>query len=316
MRFRENVKIIIICLISSTISLKITLIEVSAIALDLGSQKNGELLANNSDIAKKTENQQLLKQKLKNAKSNLETTQNLSRKAGGRGQEAEGKLLSVSCRDQREQGFKTPTQSPTDLLLLPRADARGLANAALSCLLPPSTEFTIADVIPIEEYKVQPPQPDDRDEQETQPAKTQQYTPTQQILIQKLRRSKNQQQAKQKQIILDALTFSANKYPWIVNPTDNLTFQAELFKPSENENYIDTDLDIKFSGDEQIIDKFTYAKFPKADQFYWVLDQNRIVVETKGSQVGIILTSPRMSHHNKHFGDYKICLRYLQIFRI
>jgi hypothetical protein len=215
------------CLLSSTIFLKITLVEVSAIALDLGSQKNGELLANNSDIPKKTENQQLLKQKLQNAKFNLAKTQHLP-------------------------------------------------------------EFTIADVIPIEEYKVQPPQPDDRDEQETQPAKTQQYTPTQQILIQKLRRSKNQQQAKQKQIILDALTFSANKYPWIVNPTDNLTFQAQLFKPSENENYIDTDLDIKFSGDEQIIDKFTYAKFPKADQFYWVLDQNRIVVETKGSQVGII----------------------------
>jgi hypothetical protein len=34
----------------------------------------------------------------------------LSKKAGGRGQEAGGKLPSVSGGDQREQGFKTPTK--------------------------------------------------------------------------------------------------------------------------------------------------------------------------------------------------------------
>jgi hypothetical protein len=38
-------------------------------------------------------------------------------RAGGRGQEAEGILLSVSYRDQSEKGFKIPT----DLLLLPPA---------------------------------------------------------------------------------------------------------------------------------------------------------------------------------------------------
>ncbi len=149
-------------------------------------------------------------------------------------------------------------------------------------------QFTIADVIPIEEYKVQPPKPDDQDQPEPQLDRTQQYTPTQQILIEKLRQTKKQQQAKQKQIILDALTFSANKYPWIVNPTDNLTFQAQLFKPNHEENYTDTDIRVKFSDDNQIINKFTYAKFPKHDQFYWVLDNNRVVVETKGSQVGIL----------------------------
>jgi hypothetical protein len=150
------------------------------------------------------------------------------------------------------------------------------------------SEFTIADVIPIEEYKVEPPKPPDEGEEETKPNTTKPNTPTQQILIEKLRRSKKQQQTQQKKIIIDALTFSANKYPWIVNPTDNLTFSTELFKPNENENYIDTDISLKFSGDNQIINKFTYAKFPKADQFYWVLDNNRIVVETKGSQVGIL----------------------------
>ncbi|MFN6482762.1 MULTISPECIES: hypothetical protein [unclassified Nostoc] len=155
------------------------------------------------------------------------------------------------------------------------------------------SEFTIADIIPIEQYKVEPPKPPDQGEEETKPTITKPnitkpHTTTQQILIEKLRRSKKEQQQKQKQIIIDALTLSANKYPWIVNPTDNLTFSTELFKPNEDENYIDTDISIKFSGENQIIDKFTYAKFPKDDQFYWVLDNNRVVVETKGSQAGII----------------------------
>lgn len=158
-------------------------------------------------------------------------------------------------------------------------------------------KFIIADVIPIEEYKEKPPQLPEEDREKPQPNTIQPstnsnpskpYTPQQQILIEKLRRTKKQSQAIQKTIILDALTFSANKYPWIVNPTDNLTFSTELFKPNKNENYIDTDIRVRFSGENQIIDKFTYAKFPKTDQFYWVLDGNRIVVETKGSQAGII----------------------------
>jgi len=156
--------------------------------------------------------------------------------------------------------------------------------------------FTIADVIPIEEYKIEPPKPPDEDEEKPQPDtikpsisnEQKPYTTTQQILIEKLRQSKKQQQPNQKKIIIDALTFSANRYPWIVNPTDNLTFKPQLFKPNEDENYIDTDLNIRFSGDNQFIDKFTYAKFPKADQFYWVLDNNRLVIETKGIQAGIL----------------------------
>ena len=150
------------------------------------------------------------------------------------------------------------------------------------------SKFTIADIIPIEKYKIEPPKPPDEGDEKTQPNTTKPYTPTQQILIEKLRSSKKQQQTKQKQIIIDALTLSSNKYPWIVNPTDNLTFSTELFKPNEDESYIDTDINVRFSGNNQIINKFTYAKFPKADQFYWVLDNNRIVIETKGSQFGIL----------------------------
>ncbi|MCF2145933.1 hypothetical protein IQ276_005555 [Desmonostoc muscorum LEGE 12446] len=156
--------------------------------------------------------------------------------------------------------------------------------------------FTIADVIPIEEYKDNPPAPPPEDREKPEPDtikpsnsnQPKPYTLQQEILIEKLRRTKKQQQATQKKIILDALTTSANRYPWIVNPTDNLTFKPQLFKPNEDENYIDTDLSIRFSGDNQIIEKFTYGKFPESDQFYWVLDNNRLVIETKGIQAGIL----------------------------
>ncbi|MEH2368565.1 hypothetical protein [Nostoc sp.] len=157
-------------------------------------------------------------------------------------------------------------------------------------------QFTIADVIPIEEYKDKPPKLPEEDEEKPQPNTIQPsnsnpskpYTPQQQILIEKLRRTKKQQQVIQKKIIIDALTASSNRYSWIVNPTDNLTFKPQLFKPNEDENYIDTDLNIRFSEENQFIDKFTYAKFPKDDQFYWVIDNNRLVIETKGTQAGIL----------------------------
>ncbi|AVH70251.1 hypothetical protein [Nostoc sp. 'Lobaria pulmonaria (5183) cyanobiont'] len=241
-KFKKNVKLLGVCLLSSTILYKIIFIKLSATALGINRQNNIDLIANhhNSLINFKQkinnfQSQELLKQTLRKSNSNLDKPKQLRK-------------------------------------------------------------LTIADVIPIEEYKDKPPKLPEEDEEKPQPNTTQPsnsnpskpYTPQQQILIEKLRRTKKQPQAIQKTIILDALTFSANKYPWIVNPTDNLTFSTELFKPNENENYIDTDIRVRFSGDNQIIDKFTYAKFPKADQFYWVLDRNRIVVETKGSQVGIL----------------------------
>jgi hypothetical protein len=154
----------------------------------------------------------------------------------------------------------------------------------------------IADVIPIEDYKGKPPQPLEPDEDKpdtgtNKPSTLDQQelrTPSQIILIDKLRQARQQRQQTQKKIIIEALTFSADKYPWIVNPTDNLTFSTQLFKPNSSENYIDTDIRVRFSGDYPIIEKFTYADFPKNDQFYWVLNNNRIVVETKGSQAGIL----------------------------
>ncbi|MEH2105238.1 hypothetical protein [Nostoc sp.] len=232
------------------------------------------------DKVDKFQNQSILKESLEDAKYNLQETKRLAEFT---------KIDSIRenhATANKENSLKSDkvdnSQSKT---LLKQTLTEVNSNLHKTKELP---EFTIADVIPIEEYKVEPPKPPDEGEVETKPNITKPYTSTQQILIEKLRGSKKQQQVKQKQIILESLTFSANKYPWIVNPTDNLTFSTELFKPNENENYIDTNISVRFSGENQIIDKFTYAKFPKADQFYWVLDNNRVVVETKGSQVGIL----------------------------
>ncbi|KAF3887572.1 MULTISPECIES: hypothetical protein [Nostocales] len=90
----------------------------------------------------------------------------------------------------------------------------------------------------------------------------------------------------QQQIILDALTVSASKYPWFVNPTDNLTFSPQIFNPNINDRYFD--FDINFAKENPILHKFTFALFPKEEQFYWVLPSNRIVFETQGWQGGIV----------------------------
>ncbi|KYC38142.1 hypothetical protein WA1_37985 [Scytonema hofmannii PCC 7110] len=90
----------------------------------------------------------------------------------------------------------------------------------------------------------------------------------------------------QQKTLLDALTVSASKYPWLVNPTDNLTFYPQSFKPNTDNSYFD--FDIKFAKENPIIHKFTFALFPKEDQFYWVLPGNRVVFETQGWQGGIL----------------------------
>ncbi|AFY44803.1 hypothetical protein [Nostoc sp. PCC 7107] len=86
--------------------------------------------------------------------------------------------------------------------------------------------------------------------------------------------------------ILNALTNSASRYPWIIDPRDNLTFTASSFNPFQNTNYID--FSIKFSAEDSIVERFNFAHFPQEDQFYWVLPGNRIVVETQGWQSGIL----------------------------
>ncbi|WP_242040234.1 hypothetical protein [Anabaena subtropica] len=85
--------------------------------------------------------------------------------------------------------------------------------------------------------------------------------------------------------ILNALTNSAIKYPWIIDPRDNFTFSSSTFNPFKYTNYID--FSIKFSSEDPAFNRFNFAHFPKKDQFYWILPGNRVVVETKGWQSGV-----------------------------
>ncbi|MBD6617596.1 hypothetical protein FNW02_17615 [Komarekiella sp. 'clone 1'] len=248
MKITIHIRIILAWLILPTILTKFILDESFAIALEIDNQNSISLIVNSDN--------------------NLQIASN-----------RESKLYEVE---------KSQSQA-----LLKQTLKNAKPNSQQTKQLP---KLIIAEVIPIEDFKVQPPKPPEQGEDEpeadtTQPSKLNEnrpYTQTQEILIQKLRQAKKQQQDKQKEIVLNALTFSANKYSWIVNPTDNITFNAQLFKPNENENYIDTNISVRDSQDSQIIDKFTYANFPKNDQFYWVTSNNRLVFETKGSQAGIL----------------------------
>ncbi|NJK33946.1 MAG: hypothetical protein HC919_02805 [Oscillatoriales cyanobacterium SM2_2_1] len=88
------------------------------------------------------------------------------------------------------------------------------------------------------------------------------------------------------QVIVNALTNTAVRYPWLTNPTDRLTFPANSFNPSQAENYIDTEL--RLSDSNPFLLKLTYGSFPASDQFYWLLPENRVVIETLGNQGGLI----------------------------
>jgi hypothetical protein len=97
--------------------------------------------------------------------------------------------------------------------------------------------------------------------------------------------------------ILNSISNSAKKYPWFVNPTDSFTFSPDIFNPLQNNKYIN--FDAKFAQEKLTIDKFTIANFPKQEQFYWMLSNNRIVIETKGVQVGILYQGESTELENK-----------------
>ncbi|NJK59924.1 MAG: hypothetical protein HC918_06260, partial [Oscillatoriales cyanobacterium SM2_1_8] len=83
-----------------------------------------------------------------------------------------------------------------------------------------------------------------------------------------------------------ALANTAQRYPWIVNPGDRLTFSPSEFNPLLGENYIN--LDVRFARQTPNLLKFTYGRFPVEDQLYWVLPGNRVAIETQGWQGGIL----------------------------
>lgn len=87
------------------------------------------------------------------------------------------------------------------------------------------------------------------------------------------------------QLLLETLTNSAERYPYITDPTDNLTFSPPLFRPNRDENY--STVDLRFAEGSPVLNQFSYGHFPQDEQFYWVLPGNRVVIETRGWQGGV-----------------------------
>ena len=144
------------------------------------------------------------------------------------------------------------------------------------------SQFIIADIIPIENYQIKPPKEDQLEE------KTGQDSIKIPVINQPEKQPNNfqEQQNLQKQIILNSLSVSAFKYPWIVNPNDNFTFATQFFQPNTKENYID--IEINFTKDNPLINQFIFSSYPKENQFYWILNDNKVVIETKGYQGGFL----------------------------
>ncbi|MDR9404119.1 MAG: hypothetical protein RI580_11835 [Halothece sp. Uz-M2-17] len=90
---------------------------------------------------------------------------------------------------------------------------------------------------------------------------------------------------KQQDLILDSLSNSVDKYPFIINPFDSLTVSEDQFSPDRVDNY--SEFDIRFAEDNPTFKHLGFGHFPEEDQFYWSLSGNRIVFETQGIQSGL-----------------------------
>jgi hypothetical protein len=87
------------------------------------------------------------------------------------------------------------------------------------------------------------------------------------------------------QLVRNALLNTAGRYPWIIDPTDRYTFSALLFRPGSKQIY--SSFDLQTADDTTQLNRFRIGRFSNNDSFYWVLDNNRVVIETKGHLAGV-----------------------------
>jgi hypothetical protein len=87
-------------------------------------------------------------------------------------------------------------------------------------------------------------------------------------------------------VVRFAVSNTSVRYPYLVNPSDKVTFTANSFDPGRAENYFD--VDVRVAPQNPLVSKFTYGNFPQSQQFYWVLPNNQVVIETQGVQAGIL----------------------------
>jgi hypothetical protein len=89
-----------------------------------------------------------------------------------------------------------------------------------------------------------------------------------------------------KNVVRFAVSTTSVRYPYLVNPSDRVTFSPNIFDPGRAENYLD--VDIRVAAQNPVVAKLTYGSFPRSQQFYWVLPNNEVVIETQGVQAGIL----------------------------
>ncbi len=93
-----------------------------------------------------------------------------------------------------------------------------------------------------------------------------------------------------KALMETTIDLNAQKYPFIVNTSDNLIIKPLEYRPAKSDIYTNLNLAVtqgspnnkelgdNFSG----IIKSSLSVYPQDSQFFWTLDNNTVVIETKG----------------------------------
>ncbi|MEM8677439.1 MAG: hypothetical protein AAGF83_26805 [Cyanobacteria bacterium P01_G01_bin.67] len=93
-----------------------------------------------------------------------------------------------------------------------------------------------------------------------------------------------------KEIIINALDNSVERYPWLINQSDQLILNPNTFQATES------NLQVNFGGkfsssaivgedelDNPFLDRLSFSHSIEDRQFYWISENNSVVVETQGT---------------------------------
>ncbi len=86
-------------------------------------------------------------------------------------------------------------------------------------------------------------------------------------------------------LVRNALINTAGRYPWVINPTDKSTFSALQFRPGDQLTY--SSFDFQSADGSAGVNHFKVGVFPKESSFYWILENNQVLLETAGQLAGI-----------------------------
>lgn len=129
----------------------------------------------------------------------------------------------------------------------------------------------------IDQYQLQPTE----ENQPTKPTESQEKTPT--------GNDKESEIEVREKLIQFLLNNASLKYPYLVNSTDEIIIKLSQYQPQDFNFY--SDLEMRFDGNiirtNEAIPIVSYWNFSKFnDGFYWILEGNRMVIETTGIHGG------------------------------